>query len=87
MTPIIPNPVTVGTTSASFTYTLGTAPADVTVTITDMLGNVVKTPFTGNVTATTAQTVQLDLSGLQPGMYIVRLQAGTAIQSQKLMIR
>ncbi|MBS1903907.1 MAG: T9SS type A sorting domain-containing protein [Bacteroidetes bacterium] len=85
VTPIVPNPVPTGAT-ASFTYTLSAA-SDVNITINDLMGTAVKTVFSGNVTDTTAQTVTLDLSGLKPGLYILRVQAGNVVMSQKLMVQ
>ncbi len=84
VTPVIPNPVPTGA-QAAFLYQL-TAAADVNITISDMMGTVVKTVFTGNVTDLTPQKVTLDLSGLKPGVYILRVQAGNDVMSQKIMV-
>jgi hypothetical protein len=85
MTPVVPNPV-LSSTPATFTYVLRAA-TDVNITLSDMMGNVVQKVFAGPVTDTTPQTVTLDLSGLKPGVYILRVQAGKDVQSQKIMVQ
>lgn len=86
MTPVIPNPVPTGVTNATFTYTL-TVAEQVNITLSDMMGTLVKTVFAGAVTDTTPQTISLDLSGLKPGVYILRIQAGKDVMSQKIMVQ
>jgi hypothetical protein len=85
VTPIKPNPVPAGVTIAEFSFDLLTESA-VTVTINDQLGNMVKTAL--NSTAPAGQhVVSLDLTGLQTGMYLVRIQAGKDVMTQHLMIQ
>lgn len=88
-TPITPNPVTVGAT-ASFSYTTVANAAgtqtEVNITISDAMGTLVKNVFAGAVDAGD-HLVTLDLSGLTPGVYILRIQAGNAVASQKLLIQ
>ncbi len=90
MTPVTPNPVLNGGTAA-FSYTLPANSANtqvnVLIVISDAMGNVVKNVFSGAVDAGSEQKVQLDLSGLKPGVYIVRVQAGNLVGSQKIMIQ
>lgn len=88
-TPVTPNPVTVGAT-ASFSYTTVANAAgtqtEVNITISDAMGTLVKNVFAGAVDAGD-HLVTLDLSGLTPGVYILRIQAGNAVVSQKLLIQ
>jgi hypothetical protein len=81
VTPIIPNPAT---TKAHFSYTIN-AEENVDITISDQLGNIVKNVFDGPAD-TGEHDVELDLNGLKPGMYLVRIQAGPDINTIKLMI-
>ncbi|HYM21446.1 MAG TPA: T9SS type A sorting domain-containing protein [Candidatus Kapabacteria bacterium] len=91
MTPVVPNPVATNG-QASFTYTIAADSAGtqtpVNITIADAMGNTVKTVFTGTVSAGT-YTVQLDLSGLTRGVYILRVQVGNPgiVESQKILIQ
>ncbi|HET9135887.1 MAG TPA: T9SS type A sorting domain-containing protein [Candidatus Kapabacteria bacterium] len=89
VTPVTPNPVPTGV-QASFTYTT-VANADgsqtqVNITISDAMGTLVKNVFAGGVDAGD-HLVNLDLSGLTKGVYILRIQAGNAVVSQKLLIQ
>lgn len=85
VTPIKPNPVPAGITTAEFSFELR-AESAVTITINDQLGNMVKTVL--NSTAPAGQhLVSLDLTGLQTGMYLVRIQAGKDVMTQHLMIQ
>jgi len=85
VTPIKPNPVPAGVTTAEFRYDLLAASA-VTITINDQLGNMVKTVSNSTVPAG-QYTISLDLTGLQSGMYLVRIQAGKDVMTQHLMIQ
>lgn len=81
VTPIMPNPAT---TSAHFSYTIN-AEEHVQIVIGDQGGNIVQQVFDGQSDAG-EHDVRLDLSGLQPGMYLVRIQAGIDVNTLKLMI-
>jgi hypothetical protein len=81
VTPIVPNPAT---TKAHFSYTIN-AEENVDITISDQLGNIVKHVFDGQADAG-EHDIELDLNGLKPGMYLVRIQAGPDINTIKLMI-
>jgi hypothetical protein len=52
-----------------------------TVTLLDALGRAVRTQA-----APTGATAALDLAGLVPGVYVLRVQAGAAIATQKLVV-
>ncbi len=90
MTPITPNPVLSGGTAA-FSYSLppnsANTQVNVLIVISDAMGNVVKNVFSGAVDASSEQKVQLDISGLKSGVYIIRVQAGNLVGSQKIMIQ
>lgn len=79
--PITPNPAT---TTAYETYTISEE-ANVKITIHDQMGKVVKEVFNDLVDDGT-HTVTLDLKGLKPGVYLVRLQANNEVNTQKLVI-
>lgn len=82
---ITPNPVPAGITTASMEYKLKVE-SMVTITINDQLGNIVKTV----VNATTPageHVVSLDLTGLSTGGYLVRVQAGSDVQTRRLIIQ
>jgi hypothetical protein len=81
VTPIMPNPAT---TKAHFSYTINAA-EEVQITISDQVGTIVKKVFDGQVSAG-EHDVQLDLSGLQSGMYLLRIQAGPDVNTLKLVI-
>jgi hypothetical protein len=81
VTPVVPNPAT---TKAHFSYTIN-AEEQVDITISDQLGNIVKHVFDGQ-SGVGEHDVELDLGGLKPGMYLVRIQAGPDINTLKLMI-
>ncbi len=83
--PIVPNPVPTGQTSAEFSYGLR-ADAAVVITISAQLGNVVKEVFNGDLTAG-KHTQTLDLTGLTAGIYHVRVQAGSAVGTARLLIQ
>ncbi len=90
MTPVTPNPVLNGGTAA-FSYSLppnsANTQVNVVINIYDAMGNIVKDVFSGAVDAGTQQNVQLDLSGLKSGVYILRVQAGNMVGSQKIIIK
>lgn len=81
VTPIVPNPAT---TKAHFSYTINAA-EEVQITISDQMGNVVKKVFDGQVEVG-EHNVELDLNGLKPGMYLLRIQAGPDVNTIKLAI-
>ena len=81
VTPIMPNPAT---SAAHFSYTIN-AEENVLITISDQMGTIVKTIFDGQA-ETGEHDVKLDLSGMQPGMYLLRIQAGPDINTLKLVI-
>ncbi len=86
--PIMPNPVHVGGT-IKFMYGVEAAAGtqvQVTITISDAMGNLVKTVSDGLVDVG-VHDVSIDLTGMTPGIYILRLQAGTEVCSQKLVIQ
>lgn len=81
VTPIIPNPAT---SNASFTYTTLLA-GNVQITISDLAGLVVKEISNGPVDAGKHE-VRFDVTGMQPNVYLVRVQAGAEVNTQKLMV-
>ena len=81
VTPIVPNPAT---TKAHFSYTIN-ADEDVLIQIFDQGGNVVKTIFNAHADQG-EHDVQLDLSGLKSGVYLLRIQAGPDVNTLKLVI-
>lgn len=83
--PIMPNPVPTGQTTATLTYGIATD-SRVVITTSDALGNVVKEVFSGDLTAG-PQTQTLDLNGLNPGMYYVRIQTADAVATARLVIQ
>jgi hypothetical protein len=52
-----------------------------TLTLTDALGRVVRTQ-----SATAGRDYPYDLAGLAPGVYALRMQAGAAVATQRLII-
>ncbi len=82
VTPVVPNPAT---TNAHFSYTINAAD-HVLIQLFDQSGTVVKTVFEGNVDAG-EHDMKLDLSGMQSGAYLVRIQAGPDVNTLKLVIR
>jgi hypothetical protein len=81
VTPIVPNPAT---TKAHFSYTIN-ADENVLIQIFDQSGNMVKTVFDGPADQG-EHDVNLDLSGLKSGIYLVRIQAGPDVNTIKLVI-
>ncbi|MDB5269480.1 MAG: hypothetical protein JWP58_2520 [Hymenobacter sp.] len=73
-----PNPAH-GTATVQLPAGLGTAPA--TLTVLDALGRPVRTQ-----TASTNARAEMDLTGLAPGLYAVRVQAGGSTASQRLVV-
>lgn len=59
--------------------------ADVKIELFDLLGNNVKTVNYGKVTAGTYNS-NIDLSGLNTGIYLIQVTAGTSTTTQKLVI-
>jgi hypothetical protein len=82
---ITPNPVPTGQATAELAYGLK-VDAQVVITISDQLGNVVKEVFTGDLAAG-PQTQSLDLTGLTAGSYFVRVQAGAGVGTVRLIIQ
>lgn len=60
-----------------------TKDAEYTVTITDLLGRTVKTMSTEKVAST---DLNIDLSDIANGAYLVKVQSGNAVKSSKLII-
>lgn len=85
VSPVIPNPITGGVTTASFTYSLN-ADAAVTITLHDALGNIVKEIFNGPSIAGDHETY-FETAGLHPGMYMLRVQADKVVQSQRIIVQ
>jgi hypothetical protein len=89
MTPVVPNPVTVGG-QASFSYTVAASSTGtvvpVTITVADPMGNILLNVFNGAQPAGTYQQA-LDLSTLKPGMYLLLVKVGNAAGAQKIMIQ
>lgn len=85
ISPIVPNPVAVGATSAQFNYSLA-YDTNIKITINDQLGNEVKNEPLQTATAGD-HTFILDLAGLPQGGYLVRMQAGNAVRTQRLIIQ
>ena len=81
ITPVIPNP---STANASFSYTLNST-GNVLIQISDQRGNVVKTVFNGSSDAG-KHDIRLDLGGLRSGAYLLRLQAGSDVNTEKFVI-
>lgn len=80
---LAPNPINLnGTMSLVIELAV---PMDVTVTINDLNGNVVKT-FTLGTLPSGTQTIPLDLTGIPPGNYFVRIQAGATISTWLILI-
>lgn len=77
-----PNPVT-GSATLSFAVKNTT---DATITLYNVLGQQVRTLYTGTPTAGEAQTVRLSTDGLTSGTYLLRLQANGATKTQKVTV-
>jgi hypothetical protein len=84
--PLFPNPVSLtrGSAQVNLQYNLSLAAA-VNITVSDAQGNVVLTPANDQETAG-LHTIQISPSSLKVGMYFVRVQAGTLVQTQKLVV-
>jgi len=63
------------------TVALSSGPCPATLTLLDGLGRTVRTQ-----TATASPKVTFDLTGLAPGVYALRVQAGEAVAAQKLVV-
>ena len=77
-----PNPVT-GSATLSFAVKNTT---DATLTLYNVLGQKVRTLYTGTPTAGEAQTVRLSADGLTSGTYLLRLQANGATKTTKVTV-
>jgi len=82
MQPLFPNPTA---ETATLSYSLRKS-APVTLTITDMLGRVVRTQPLGQPTAGDQQ-VQLNVSDLPAGLYSCTLRAGDVKLTRKLVVQ
>jgi hypothetical protein len=80
---LAPNPITVNGTM-NLTIELGT-PLNVTVTISDLNGNLVKSFALGTLPSG-SQTIPLDLTGIPPGNYLVMIQAGSSVSTWLILI-
>lgn len=78
-----PNPVS---TLATVHYTL-TSAAPVTVTVTNLLGAKAQAPVTIGRQGSGPHELQLPVSGLANGVYMVRLQAGEQQQTIRLLVQ
>ncbi|WP_222840602.1 DUF4961 domain-containing protein [Hymenobacter puniceus] len=78
-----PNPVS---TLATVQYTL-TSATPVTVTVTNLLGAKVQAPVTIGRQGSGPHELQLPVSGLANGVYMVRLQAGEQQQTIRLLVQ
>ncbi|WBA42554.1 alpha-amylase family glycosyl hydrolase [Hymenobacter canadensis] len=78
-----PNPVA---TTATLYYTL-TAAAPVTVTVTNVLGAKAQLPVVAGRQSSGPHELQLPVSGLANGVYMVRLQAGDQQQTVRLLVQ
>jgi hypothetical protein len=56
--------------------------SQVTFTLLDALGRAVRTQA-----ATAGTTSSFDLTGLTPGLYAIRVQAGKVVATQKLLVQ
>ena len=86
--PIFPNPVSSKGTNAGGVVTLNysiSADADVNITVADMQGNIVQQVAQDREVAG-QHTATINASSLTVGLYYVRIQAGTLVQTQKLMV-
>ena len=79
--PSRPNPFRAATT---FTYTLG-APADVVLTVTDVLGREVRRLVSGPAPAGTHEVV-FDGAGLPGGLYLLRLDAAGRTTTRRVTL-
>ena len=79
--PAFPNPFAASTTLA---FDLPT-PADVTVSIYDVLGRRVETLLSGPMAAGTHHAAWAP-AGLPSGLYVVRLEAGDVMQTRRLVL-
>jgi hypothetical protein len=84
--PLFPNPVSLtrGSAQVNLQYNLSLAAA-VNITVSDAQGNVVLTPANDQETAG-LHTIQISITSLKVGIYFVRVQAGTLVQTQKLVV-
>lgn len=82
---IKPNPVPAGIAAVELELRLK-AESVVVITINDQLGNIVKT-VTNATLAVGEHIVSLDLTGLTSGGYLVRAQAGTDVETRRLIIQ
>jgi len=80
--PVAPNPIRTGSTTLTFDIS---ANAAVDINLFSAVGTQIQNVLNSEVTAGT-HSVQVNLNGLQPGPYYLRIQAGNAVTTQKLMI-
>jgi hypothetical protein len=80
--PIFPNPVKLGD-AATLNYTLA-ADAQVNISISTMMG--VSQVITNDSEVAGSYSVTINTTGLQPGNYYIRIQAGTDVMTQKLAV-
>ena len=73
---LYPNPA-----HGSATVAMPAGPGPATLTLLDALGRVVRTQ-----SAATGHDYSLDLAGLTPGVYALRVQAGAAVATQQLVV-
>lgn len=82
--PIHPNPVRLSSAGVTLDYEL-TASAMVNVTVSDAAGATVQTPVNAQQDAG-SYTVTINVAGMKAGVYLVRVQAGAEVTTQKLII-
>jgi hypothetical protein len=86
--PLFPNPVSARTSNGGGQVTLMysiSADADVNITLSDAQGTLVQQVAMDHELAGQHQAM-MNASALNAGIYIVRIQAGTSVQSQKLVV-
>jgi hypothetical protein len=77
---VYPNP-----SNGYFNFSLVNSAADTEISVCDMLGNeVYKTTIKGSAAN---QNLNIDLSNMQKGMYLLKMQSGNTNQIQKLIIQ
>jgi hypothetical protein len=81
--PVYPNPVRIGSTAATISYTLKTE-SNVTIAMTDASGRIVQ-EITNGVEGAGDHTVSIGPNLTKPGVYYVTIQTGSTKTTQKLV--
>ncbi len=79
---LYPNPAI---SSSNLVLDLGKT-SDVEIEVYDILGAKLLTPFTGNVTAGTPKTIEINTSSFAPGIYFVKAKMGDRTETIRLTI-